>query len=125
MRTAPVRIIAIVDDDDAIRTATGGLIRSLGLQVRLFDSAIAFLQSPDIVQIACLISDVRMPHMSGVEMHDRLLQLGYKLPTIFITAFRTPGLNSKLTAPGVIAILDKPVDAAAMADCVARALGTP
>ncbi|CAG4894119.1 response regulator transcription factor [Paraburkholderia saeva] len=124
MRTAPVGIIAIVDDD-AIRAATGSLIRSLGWHVCLFDSAIAFLRWPDIAQTACLISDVRMPHMSGVEMHNRLLQLGHTLPTIFITAFPTPGLNAKLKAPGVIAILEKPVDAAAMEDCIARVMGTP
>lgn len=125
LRTEPNRIVAIVDDDEAIRTAIAGLVRSLGWRVRVFDSALAFLQSQDIADAACLISDVRMPNMSGVEMHDQLLQLGYTLPTIFITAFPTPGLNAKLNAPGVVAILDKPIDATEMVDCVVRALGMP
>jgi len=125
LRTEPTKIVAVVDDDDAIRTATAGLVRSLGWTARLYDSASAFLQSPDIAGTTCLVSDVRMPHMSGIEMHDRLIQAGYTLTTIFITAFSTPGLNAKLQEPGVIAILEKPIDTAAMADCLARALAAP
>lgn len=125
LRTEPIKIVAVVEDDEAIRNATAGLVRSLGWSVRVFDSASAFLQSSGIAETDCLISDVRMPNMSGIEMHNRLVQAGYSLTTIFVTAFSTPALNAKLQEPGVVAILEKPIDAAAMADCLARALGLP
>jgi FixJ family two-component response regulator len=71
------QIISVVDDDEAVCIATSALVRSLGWQANIFASAEAFLQSGQIADTACLISDVRMPNMSGVEMRDRLLQLGY------------------------------------------------
>lgn len=125
LRTESNKIVVIVDDDEAIRIATAGLVRSMGWRVDLFDSAVAFLQSKNIAKTSCLISDVRMPHTSGIEMHERLLQLGHTLPTIFITAFATPDLYAKLQAPGVIAILEKPIDVAALAECLERALASP
>jgi FixJ family two-component response regulator len=125
MLNEPTRFIAIVDDDRAVRTAISSLIRSLGWKVRVYDSAQDFLQLNDMADTACLISDVRMPHISGIEMHDRLIELGHILPTIFISAFPSPSLTAKLDAPGVVAILYKPFDANAMAECMTRALGTP
>ncbi|RFU49856.1 response regulator transcription factor [Paraburkholderia sp. DHOC27] len=122
MHTQSDEIIAIVDDDQAIRVAIAGLVRSMGWQAELFESALAFLQSPNIARTACVVSDVRMPGMSGVEMHDRLLQLGYRLPTIFVTAFPIPELDEKRGVPGVIAILLKPIDPTVMAEHLERAL---
>jgi FixJ family two-component response regulator len=119
----PTRTIAVVDDDDAVRTAIAGLIRSLGWEVRQFSSGIAFLQSDSAAETACLITDVRMPQLSGVELHERILAQGFVVPTIFITAFPTPNLNAKLNAPGVVAIFEKPIDPGAMADCIERVLG--
>ncbi len=118
-------IVAIVDDDQAIRVAVASLVRSMGWKAEPFESALAFLQSPNIARTACVISDVRMPGMSGVEMHDRLLQLGHRLPTIFVTAFPIPELDRKRGAPGVIAILLKPIDAVVMAEHLDRALASP
>jgi FixJ family two-component response regulator len=123
LRAEPGKTIAVVDDDDAVRAAIAGLIRALGWDVAQYASAIAFLQSENLAQTACLITDVRMPNLSGVELHDRMLAQGLVVPTIFITAFPTPHLNAKLNAPGVVAIFEKPIDPGAMADCIERVLG--
>jgi FixJ family two-component response regulator len=125
MRGEPTQIVAVVDDDSDVRNAIAGLVLSLGFGAREFASGIEFLQSEGIKDTACLITDVRMPDLSGVELHDRMLELGYLLPTIFITAFPTPNLNAKLNEAGVVAILEKPVDAHVIADCLESAIGRP
>jgi FixJ family two-component response regulator len=123
LRAEPGKTIAVVDDDDAVRIAIAGLIRALGWQAAQYASGIAFLQSEHLAETACLITDVRMPNLSGVELHDKLLSLGLVVPTIFITAFPTPHLRAKLHASGVVAILEKPIDPEVMADCIERVLG--
>ncbi|ANB76340.1 response regulator receiver protein [Paraburkholderia phytofirmans OLGA172] len=119
------QIVSIVEDDESVRLATASLVRSLGWQTHLFASAEEFLQSPWLGETSFLISDVRMPGMSGIEMHDELLKLGYAPPTIFITAFPTAALQAKMQTDGVLAILAKPVDASAMAHWLSFALRTP
>lgn len=118
------RIVCIVDDDESVRLATSSLVRSLGWQTRLFASAEEFLRFPQIGEASLLISDVRMQGISGTEMRDQLLKLGYALPTIFITAFPTAAVAAKVRETGVLAVLTKPVDAATMAHWLglARAL---
>jgi FixJ family two-component response regulator len=125
IRVHATQIVFIVEDDESVRLATASLVRSLGWQTELFASAEAFLQSGRIGDGAFLISDVRMPGMSGIEMHDQLIKLGYTPPTIFITAFPTAALQSKAHSDGVLAILTKPVDAAAMAHWLTLTLGQP
>jgi FixJ family two-component response regulator len=119
------QIVCIVDDDESVRMATASLVRSFGWQTRVFASAEAFLQSGDLGETSCLISDVRMPGMSGIEMHDQLLKLGYAPPTLFISAFPPVALHAKIQKHGVLAFLPKPVDAAAMAHWLNVALGLP
>ncbi|CAB3784445.1 response regulator [Paraburkholderia caffeinilytica] len=119
------QIVSIVDDDEAVRLAMGTLVRSFGRHTRLFASAEEFLQSGYIAQTSCLISDVMMPGMSGVEMRDRLLALGYAPPTIFITAFPAADLNAKAMTNGALAVLDKPVDASTFAHWLSVALDLP
>lgn len=109
------QVVSIVDDDESARLATEGLIRSFGRRTRLFASAEEFLQSGHVAETSCLISDVMMPGMSGVEMHDRIIALGYAPPTIFITAFPSDDLKAKALANGALAVLDKPVDPDAIA----------
>jgi FixJ family two-component response regulator len=104
-----------VDDDEAVRLATASLVRSLGRPARLFASAEEFLESGHIAHTSCLISDVMMPGMSGLAMHDRILALGYAPPTIFITAFPEADLKAHALANGALAVLDKPVKADAIA----------
>ncbi|WOD13616.1 response regulator transcription factor [Paraburkholderia kirstenboschensis] len=105
------QIISIVDDDEGARVATASLVRSLGWQTRVFASAEEFLESGLIDETSCLISDIRMPGLSGIEMHDRLLALGYAIPIIFITGFPTAALEAKIQARGAPPFLEKPVDA--------------
>lgn len=124
-RVDATQIVCIVDDDESVRRATASLVRSLGWQTRVFASAEEFLQSSDLGGAACLISDVRMPGMSGIEMHDQLLKSGYAPPTLFISAFPPVALQAKIEEDGVLAFLPKPVDAAAMAHWLNRALGSP
>ncbi|MBP0624033.1 response regulator [Cupriavidus sp. LEh25] len=114
--------VSIVDDDEAVRLATGSLIRSLGRPTRLFASAEEFLASGHIAETSCLISDVMMPGMSGLAMHEHILALGYAPPTIFITAFPGPDLLAKALANGALAVLDKPVDVGAIAHWLSIAL---
>lgn len=119
------QIVSIVDDDMSVRIATSDMVRSLGYPTLVFDSAEAFLASAHIDETACLLSDVRMLGMSGVEMHDRLLLLGRAPPTIFITAFPTPALQAKINAGTVLACFAKPVDLQSIADCLALVFGKP
>jgi FixJ family two-component response regulator len=119
------QIISIVDDDEAVCVATSALVRSLGWQANIFPSAQAFLQSGKIVDTACLISDVRMPNMSGVEMHQDLVRLGHTIPTIFVTAFPTETLRATVINYGALALLEKPVDAAVLEHYLSAALGKP
>ncbi|SDC88585.1 Response regulator receiver domain-containing protein [Cupriavidus sp. YR651] len=119
------QIVSIVDDDEAVRLATESLVRSFGRQTRLFASAEEFLQSGYVAETSCLISDVMMPGMSGVAMHDRILELGFLPPTIFITAFPTAELMAKAKANGALAVLEKPVDPDAIAHWLSVALDLP
>jgi FixJ family two-component response regulator len=117
------KVVVVIDDDEAIREAAASLVRSLGWPVRAYASGVEFLDADTLDDIGCLVSDVRMQGMTGIEMHDRLLARGYVIPTLFVTAFSTPDLHAKLRAKGVLAVLDKPLDAASIADWLNRALG--
>jgi len=119
------QIVSIVDDEEAVRLATESLVRSFGRQTRLFASAEEFLQSDLLAVTACLISDVMMPGMSGVAMHERILSLGHAPPTIFITAFPTADLKARAAENGALAVLDKPVDPDAIAHWLSVALDLP
>ena len=86
----PIRnsmIIAIVDDDDSVRTALESLLRSSGYKVQTYCSALDFLNTNGPAQTHCLISDIQMPGMSGLELHKQLVAMGFHIPTIFITAY--------------------------------------
>ena len=82
MQTTP--IVSIVDDDESSRLALSNLVRSLGFQVRLYESAEEFLASGGVVDTACVISDICMPDMSGIDMYEHLIAQGYVPQTIFV-----------------------------------------
>jgi FixJ family two-component response regulator len=115
-------LISIVDDDESVREALEGLIESLGLNAHAFASAIDFLASDDIGNTACVIADVHMPHMSGVELYRRLAQLGRAVPTILITAYPDDAVRDRALADGVLGYLSKPFDDDALIACVRSAL---
>ena len=103
-------IISIVDDDESIRVAAGDLVTSLGFVALTFASAEAFLQSGDATRTSCLITDIQLPGMSGLDLQDRLRAEGYRLPIIVITAFPEPKLKRRAEAAGAVAFLVKPFD---------------
>src|SRR5689334_23706205 len=80
-------LISIVDDDESVREAVEGLIESLGFRVNAFSSAMDFLASPTVAETSCMIADVHMPQMSGLELYQRLAAQGRDIPTILITAY--------------------------------------
>jgi FixJ family two-component response regulator len=88
-------LISIVDDDEAVREATKGLMRALGFLAETFESADDFLKFDRLQKTACLIADVQMPRISGVELHQRLVASGIDIPTILITAYPDDGVRSR------------------------------
>jgi FixJ family two-component response regulator len=101
-------IISIVDDDEIFLRATARLVRSLGYRVGAFGSAEEFLSSDRLDETACLISDVHMSGINGLELQKRLLAGGHRLPTIFVTAFPNANARKLALAMGALGFLDKP-----------------
>ncbi|HEV7834631.1 MAG TPA: response regulator [Caballeronia sp.] len=120
-----LHVISIVDDDRAVRLALGSFLRSLGLQVRMYESAEEFLASGQAAYTSFLISDVRMPGISGIEMHERLRAQGHAPATIFVTAYPTPSLQAKAASNGALALLQKPCQPALINHWLSVALGNP
>jgi FixJ family two-component response regulator len=115
-------LIAVVDDDLAVRTSIDSLVRSLGFLVRLFASAEDFLRSAELFDVACLITDVQMPQMSGVELHEHLNARGVHIPTIFITAFPEETVRKRAMTGSAICFLAMPFQAQALIDCIESTL---
>ena len=117
----PERFVSIVEDDESLREALVGLLRSHGYSARGFANAEDYLAVRD-GQCGCVISDISMPGLSGFELSDRLRDMGYKVPMIMITARAEPSLERQAEARGIVCLLRKPFAAAALMDCVERAL---
>ncbi|TSJ64029.1 response regulator [Starkeya sp. 3C] len=120
---SPTPMITIIDDDESVRVATESLVRSLGFSARTFASAEDFLNSPLLGETACVITDVQMPGMSGVELQSQLRARGDETPLIFITAFPEERIRRQVHAAGAVGFLAKPFDGHAMIECIDRALG--
>jgi FixJ family two-component response regulator len=116
------KLISIIDDDDVVRKAIARLIKSLGYKVQAFPSAVAFLKSPCVQDTACLITDIQMPHMTGVELHGHLVKSGQPIPTILITAYLDESVRTRVLANGVVCYLIKPFAADTLLACVRTAL---
>jgi FixJ family two-component response regulator len=106
----PPQVVSIVDDNEPFRSATADLVQALGWIARTFESAESFLNSVDVSNTAFLISDIKMPGMSGIAMYNHLLQLGLAPPTVFVTASPTPALHAEVLATGAFALLEKPMN---------------
>ena len=115
-------VIAVVDDDTSVREAMVSLVKSLGYDVVSFDSAEEFLAFGDRDDIGCLIADVQMPGMSGLDLHARLVASGETTPTILITAFPDQGAMTRAIRDGVRCYLAKPVPDEDLQACLQSAL---
>jgi len=105
-----IPLISIVDDDDTVRAATESLVKSLGFETRTFASADSFLQSSSLSDTRCLILDVQMPNMSGIELQNHLSTLGFEIPIIFITAYPDDTVRQRALQAGAVAFLLKPFE---------------
>jgi FixJ family two-component response regulator len=104
-----VSVSGVVDDDEAVRDALSSLIRSAGYQCRLFPSAEAFLESNGLVETDCILLDVQMPGLSGIELQARLRRMNCPVPVIFVTAHADDSTRAKALGDGAKAFLAKPV----------------
>ena len=100
--------IAIVDDDEAVREATQSLMQYLGYHPSTFPSAKEFLESDQIHDTSCLISDLRMPGLSGIDLQDRLNARGHRIPIIFITGHPEDGTRARAMKAGAVDFMSKP-----------------
>jgi FixJ family two-component response regulator len=116
-------VISIVDDDESVREATKCLIRSLGYAAATFASAEEYLQSDRVAETSCLIADVQMPGMSGIELQDRLISDGHRTPIIFVTAFPEARIRTRVLRAGAFGFLSKPFNAESLIVCLDMALG--
>src|SRR5262245_622957 len=115
-------LISIVDDDQMFRESMRKLVMLLGYTVEEFPSAAEFLASRLLHETDCLIADVHMPGMTGMELHGRLIRLGYAIPTILVTAYPDEVVRDQALKEGVLCYLGKPVDDEDLERCLGSAL---
>jgi len=116
------KLVAIVDDDDSVRGTLQELLRSAGFSSRAFESAEAFLGSGRQQETACLITDIRMPGMSGLELQARLNAERCRIPTIFITAHGDEDMRFQALRDGAVEFLPKPFDDEVLIETIRAAL---
>ena len=119
---AKTKLVAIVDDDDLMRGALQGLLKAAGMASRAFGSAEEFLESGQQHQTGCLIADIRMSGMSGLELQAKLNVEQCRIPTIFITAHGDERMRMQALRAGAVEFLAKPFDHAALLESVRAAL---
>jgi FixJ family two-component response regulator len=117
-------VISIVDDDASVRVGTENLLSSLGYTVHTFSSAEEFLRSAHFSDTSCVITDVQMPAMSGVELQAFLRAQGHPLPVIFITAFPNETIRARALKAGATCFLTKPFDRLTLIKCLETVLHT-
>jgi FixJ family two-component response regulator len=115
-------MVAIVDDDDLMRSALQGLLKSAGLPAQAFASAEEFLKSGQQDQVGCLVADIRMPGMSGLELQAKLNADHWRIPTIFITAHGDEKMRMQALRAGAVEFMAKPFDDEALLESVRAAL---
>jgi FixJ family two-component response regulator len=115
-------LIFIIDDDESARAALALLVRSLGLQARSFDSAEEFLKAENLQNSACIISDIQMPGMSGIDLKRYLTARNILTPVIMVTAYAERDVKERALASGAFCVIEKPFDPRVLVDCLERAL---
>jgi len=116
-------MVFVIDDDASVRESLQSLLRSVGLAVRVFGAAEEFLNSDHLSETNCLILDVRMPGMSGIELHRDLVASRSRVPVIFITAHDEPETRARCLAAGAVAYLCKPLHDELLLDAITTAVG--
>jgi len=119
---ADTKIVAIVDDDESVRRALQGLLKAVGLQAKAFASAEEFLDSGQQHHTACLVTDIRMPGMSGLDLQAKLNSQNCRIPTIFITAHGDANMRMQALRAGAVEFLAKPFSDDVLLDNVRAAL---
>jgi FixJ family two-component response regulator len=115
-------LIAIVDDEEPVRDATKSLVRSLGYHASTFGSADDFLKSEQVHDTSCLITDVQMPGLSGVDLQDRLIARGHCIPIIFMTGYPDDNVRARAMKAGAVCFLNKPLREDHFIGCIEKAL---
>jgi FixJ family two-component response regulator len=115
-------LVSVVEDDQFFRESMRRLMRSLGYRVEAFASAADFLASPHLAETACLIADVNMPAMTGIELYRHLSDAGRAIPTILVTAYPNDVDRIRAVTDGVVCYLRKPVDEQQLRRCLHAAL---
>ena len=114
--------ISVVDDDRSFRDSMRRLLKSLNYAVAVFPSAADFLASPKFAATACLVADVHMPAMTGIELYQHLIERGHAIPTILITAYPDDRVQERMLSLGVDCYLRKPLVEAVLIDCLQSAV---
>jgi FixJ family two-component response regulator len=115
-------MICVVDDDKMVREATADLINSLGYNALVFSSAEQFLDSGHAKNASCLITDLQLPGLNGIDLQDRLHGDGYRMPVIIITAYPEPNIRARAISGGAVAFLTKPFLESSLVDSLKLAL---
>jgi FixJ family two-component response regulator len=118
-------LIAVVDDDRSIRNATQDLLNAEGYSTLTFENARSFLGSSARSSVTCLIADLRMPGMTGLELHDHLASLGNRIPTVIITAHPEELTLARARQAGITCVLAKPFTPEELLACVRETLASP
>src|SRR5579859_843262 len=117
-----IPVVSVVDDDESVRVSVAALIRSLGHQAHAFGSAEDFLASTAAEATDCLVVDIQMPGMSGLELQQTLATSGRWIPIIFVTAFLEDRIKKQVLAAGALGLLGKPYDGDALVNLIESAL---
>ena len=117
-------LIAIVDDDESIRTATADLFKAEGYAASAFENAESFLDSPMRAEVACLVADMRMRGITGLELSRQLIEAGQPIPTVIITAYPASLTQQRALEAGVAGYLTKPFTPDELLACVREALAS-
>jgi FixJ family two-component response regulator len=115
-------LVSVVEDDRFFCDSMRRLMKSLGHNVEAFSCAADFLASPRLVETACLIADVQMPAMTGIELYKHLIESGHAIPTILVTAYPDDDARARALKAGIICYLRKPIDEERLKRCLRAAL---
>jgi FixJ family two-component response regulator len=125
MNTRDMRAISVVDDDPSVCEGLLDLLNSMGFAAETFRCADEFLKSGRVDDTSCLITDVQMPGMSGLDLHEHLVRSGRTVPTILLTAFPRPADQARALRGGVKCYLPKPFSEEDLLSCIRTALAPP